>query len=320
MRVLVTGGTGFVGRHVVAHLMADGFRVRILSRNPKKDALEPEGAEFVAGDAAENIPAEYLDDVSAVVHLVGIISERGGNTFQRAHPLATANAVRAATGSSVRRFIHLTALGTRPHAASQYHRSKWDAEEIVRTSGLDWTILRPSLIFGPGCGFVTEFASMMRGPRMLLQMGVVPCFGDGETLFQPIGVGDVAHCVSAALRGAGVGQTAALAGRDRVALKDMLLSIARNLGRRPTWIKASPELYPLIIPWALATRTKPLIVAMPPPIPRSLGWLMGHLPNPPFTLDQAIMLEEDNVADYTPAARLFQFEPRPFSEILAESL
>lgn len=319
----MTGGTGFVGRHVVARLRAAGFAVRALARDPARAAANAElsGAELVAGDAAEDIPEGCMDGISSVVHLVGIIAERGDNTFERAHVRATANAVAAARRAGVGRFIHLTALGTRPHARSAYHRTKWRAEEIVRGSGLGWTILRPSLILGRGCGFVGEFASMMRGPRLLLQMGVVPCFGDGNTLFQPIGVGDVAHCVARSIpSGDAIGRTLALCGRERVSLRDMLLGIARGLGHRPTWVCESPEFYPFLIPWAIATRPKPLIVAIPFPFARAMGWALGHLPNAPFTLDQAIMLEEDNVADAEPAMRLFGFEPKPFAEILADSL
>jgi len=322
IRVLVTGGTGFVGRHVVARLRSDGFTVRVLARDPRRASKNEifRDVEFVAGDAGEHIPPSSMDGVSAVVHLVGIIAERGDNTFERAHPVATANAIEAARRSSCKRFIHLTALGTRPHAASAYHRTKWRAEEIVRASGLDWTILRPSLIFGPGCGFVGEFASMMRGRRLALQMGVIPCFGDGSTLFQPIAAADVAHCVSRALGGAARGETVSLCGPDTVSFKDLLLAIARGLGRRPTWIQAPPELYPLLIPWAMLTKPKPLVVAMPPPIPRAMGWLLGHLKNPPFTLDQAIMLEENNIADPGPAARLFDLKATPLAEMLSESL
>ncbi len=322
-RVLVTGGTGFLGRHVVARLRDSGFAVRVLSRAPARAAADAglPGVERVAGDAAESIPDGCMDGVSAVVHLVGIIAERGKNTFERAHVRATANAIAAARRAGVGRFVHLTALGTRPHARSAYHRTKWLAEEIVRASGLDWTILRPSLILGRGCGFVDEFAAMMRGRRLLLQMGVVPCFGDGGTLFQPIAATDVAHCIARAIPSAdAVGRTLPLCGRERVALKDILLGIARGLGRRPTWLNESPELYPFLIPWKLATRPRPLIVAIPFPIARALGWTLGHLPNPPFTLDQAIMLEEDNIGDPEPAVRLFGFEPKPFAASLAESL
>ncbi|MCC6355434.1 MAG: NAD(P)H-binding protein [Verrucomicrobiae bacterium] len=322
-RVLVTGGTGFVGRHVVARLRASGFAVRVLARDPSRVAATPglAGAELVAGDASDGIPDACMRDVAAVVHLVGIIAERGQNTFERAHVRATANAVAAARSAGVGRFIHLTALGTRPNARSAYHRTKWLAEDAVRASGLDWTILRPSLILGRGCGFVGEFASMMRGRRLVLQGGVVPCFGDGGTLFQPISVGDVAHCVARAIANPeAVGQAIALCGNERVSLKDMLLGIARGLGRNPTWISDSPALYPFLVPWAMLTRPKPLVVAIPFSIARALGWALGHLPDPPFTLDQAIMLEEDNTADPEPAKRLFGFEPVPFPEMLADSL
>ena len=103
--------------------------------------------------------------MEAVVHLVGIISEVGQNTFENVHPRGTENIVAAARAADVTRFIHMSALGTRPNAASRYHQSKWAAEEIVRRSGLAWTIFRPSIIYGPGDGFVNLFARMSRLDR-----------------------------------------------------------------------------------------------------------------------------------------------------------
>ena len=88
-----------------------------------------------------------LNGVDAVVHLVGIISEVGQNTFENVHTRGTENIVAVARAAGMKRFIHMSALGTRPNAASRYHQSKWAAEEIVRQSGLAWTIFRPSIIF-----------------------------------------------------------------------------------------------------------------------------------------------------------------------------
>src|ERR1051326_6170954 len=167
MKVLVTGATGFVGHAVALAVHRAGHSLRILVRNPGAQKVQ----ELVAATASEIHLGDVLDTTSlegmligidAIIHLVGIISEFGRYTFENIHTEGTRNVVQGAQQYGVRRFIQMSALGTRPGAASRYHQTKWAAEEIVRESGLAFTIFRPSLIYGPQDHFVNLFARIAR--------------------------------------------------------------------------------------------------------------------------------------------------------------
>ena len=191
MKVLVTGATGFVGREIVRQLHAAGHTIRILARSPHsprvQEAVSRCGAEVHPGDVLDAASLDgALNGMDAVIHLVGIISEVGESTFENVHTRGTGNMVAAARQAGVRRFVHMSALGTRPNAVSRYHQTKWAAEELVRHSGLDFTIFRPSLIYGPEDQFVNLFA------RMIRLSPVVPLMGSPRARFQPVPVETVA--------------------------------------------------------------------------------------------------------------------------------
>ena len=136
MRVFLTGASGFVGREVLRQLLAAGHSVRVLSRRPQAGSARAD-TEVHVGDVTNAASlARGLASMDAVVHLVGIISEVGANTFENVHTRGTENILAAAREAGVKRFVHMSALGTRPDARSRYHQSKWAAEELVRKSGL----------------------------------------------------------------------------------------------------------------------------------------------------------------------------------------
>lgn len=295
MKVLVTGGSGFVGREITRQLLAGGHEVRILARG--KHAVSGT-QESVRGSVLE--PSTLKNACSgcdAVIHLVGIISEVREQTFERVHVDGTRNVVAAAIGSGIRRFVHMSALGTRPKAASRYHCSKWDAEELVRNSGLEWTIFRPSLIYGPGDGFVGLFARLSRWSPVL------PVIGHGLGLLQPVPVAEVAHCFARALSTPGAaGQTLDLCGPEPLPFVAVLDAILAATGRR-RWKVHLP------LPVA-RLQARFLEFAFP----RFLGTA------PPLNRDQILMLGEDNVGDPTAAAELFGYEPAPFEGALRKLL
>ena len=143
MKVIVAGGTGFLGRHVTAALHAAGYRAVLLARGTREPALA-DGVEVVRCDVgAGPIPLEPLRGSDAIINLVGIKREEGQQTFARVHVDATRHLLAAAKALGLRRFVHVSVVCSRPDARSAYHDTKWQAEQLVRASGLDFTILKP---------------------------------------------------------------------------------------------------------------------------------------------------------------------------------
>ena len=276
-RALLTGARGFVGREVRRQLLEKGWEVVAISRHQRSDESHP-GVIQVAADVADEGWQRWCGGCSAAIHLVGIIREvpRQGVTFDRAHRLATERVISACREIGIRRIVHMSALGTRAAASTAYHRTKWQAEEAVRASGLEWTILRPSLIFGPGDGFTSALVPVVK------RFPVVPVFGSGAYAMQPVAIAEVARCFVAALDDpAAVGQTCELGGPEALAFDEVLRRIARALGVRRT------------------------LVHVPLGIARFIVSVLQHFPDAPITPDQLTMLLEGSTCNTTAAARLF---------------
>ena len=294
--VFVTGATGFVGHALLQRLCAAGHVVRCLVRRGSEGRLRGLGAiARIEGDVLTRRGLEEdMAGCDAVIHLVGIIREhRAANvTFERVHVEGTQNVLEAAKAAGVQRYLHMSALGTRPGAASRYHRTKWAAEEAVRASGLGWTIFRPSIIYGRGDGFVTLLASMVR------RLPIVPVIGSGRQRLQPIGVEQVAAGFAEALeRPATIKQTYEVGGPEAVTMLELLDLIGRALGRR--------RVRKVHVPLRAMT-----------PVAR----LLHPLPGFPVTPDQLLMLGEDSVCDPRPFFDAFQLEPVPLATGLERML
>jgi uncharacterized protein YbjT (DUF2867 family) len=285
--VFVTGATGFVGRVVIHALRAEGFKVRCLvRRGSEHDLRGQEAIERVEGDVlVRQSLDEGMGGCDAVVHLVGIIREhrRRGITFERLHVDATLNVLGAATAAGVRRYLHMSALGASASARSQYHQTKWLAEEAVRASALPWTIFRPSIIYGKGDAFVSMLAGMIR------RLPVVPVIGEGRQKLQPIVVEQVAEAFQRALsRPETIKQIYDVGGPDAVTIVELLDAIGLALGRR--------HVRKVHLPIALM---------------RTLAVGLQTIPAFPLTTDQIAMLGEDNTCDPTPFFRAFKLTPVP---------
>jgi NADH dehydrogenase len=302
MRVLVTGATGFVGREVVKRLREARHEVRIVVRNERAPAVAGLVSEFkvevVRGDMLkpDSLRAVALG-VEAAIHLVGIISECGKSTFENVHAGATRTLVAMAQLGQVKRFVQMSALGTRAGAVSRYHQTKWEAEEAVRNSGLDYTILRPSLIYGPEDHFVNLYAGMIRW------LPVVPLLGGRQTLFQPVNVSQVAAAIVGSLGHSGaLGQTFEICGPERMTLAEIIARILVAMDRRRMVLR---------IPDGLARFQAGL-----------LEWVFPRLLRrpPPLNRDQLLMLQEDNIGDGKPADEIFGLKHPGFLQGITEYL
>lgn len=319
--IVVTGGTGFVGREVCRRLAAQGIPVRAVARHAPTQPL-PDGVTFFPADVTRAISLrEAMDGAKAVIHTVGIIREKGEATFDRIHRHATAETVAAAHRARVPRFILVSALGARPTSASRYQQTKAVAEEIVRQSGLAFTILRPSVVYGPGDQFTNFLAQWMRPPFSWLTGGFLGIPGGDSVNLCPASVGEVAEAVVRSLgQERALGQTFDLAGPS-VSLKELALEIARAMGLRPTWVEQPPDVFTAMVPWLWLTASKPVLHPIPLPLCRIVAAVAERvLPNPPLTTDQVVMLEEGQFGDPKPAVEILGFSPGPLAAGLAAYL
>lgn len=301
MRVLVTGGTGFVGTHVVNRLLQRGHAVAVLARNPRKTVNRyNRPVETVAGDVLD--PASMARAAAgreAVVHLVGIIHERGPQSFDRMHREATENVVAAAEGAGARRYLHMSAMGSFEDSPSEYGRSKAAGERAARASRLDWTVFRPSIIFGPGDGFVSLLAPIVkRNP------GFIPVIGPGTTKFQPVSIHDVARVFAEALeKPETVGRVFEVGGPEVLTLNDIYRQIAVAVGKPGKPLIHFPLWYGRLLAAAFE-------------------WLArkGLFTDPPLTRDQLRSLSRDNAADVSETVAVFGDSWRSFAPGLREYL
>ena len=194
-RVVVLGGSGFVGRHLVAQLSAAGHEVVVPTRRREqaKHLILLPTVEVVEADLFDKAAlARMIAGATAVVNLIGILNESGRDTFARVHVELARNLTAACAAAGTRRLVQMSALNADPSGPSRYLRTKGAAEAIVKMSQLDWTIFRPSVIFGPEDAFLNLFARIAK-------LFPVIALAASETRFQPVYVGDVATCMARAL-------------------------------------------------------------------------------------------------------------------------
>ena len=272
------------------------LQVRCLVRQgSERDLRGLEAIQRVEGDVlAPQTLEEGIGGCDAVVHLVGIIREHRARrvTFERVHVEGTLNVLAAAAAANVRRYLHMSALGTSATARSRYHHTKWLAEEAVRASVLPWTIFRPSVIYGKGDGLVSMLAQMVE------KLPVVPVIGEGRQKLQPVPVEQVAEGFRRALtRPEAVKQTYEVGGPDAVSLVDLIDAIGKALGH---------------------ARVRK--IHLPIGLMRIAAGILQAVPSFPLTTDQIAMLETDNTCDPTPFFRTFGLTPIPLQTGLARML
>jgi NADH dehydrogenase len=361
--ILVTGGTGFVGQEVVKKLLSLGYKVRLLVRNPRRArqfADHPQ-VEVVQGDLLRpETLSSVMTDVQAVIHLVGILVETPTTSYRQAHVEATRNLLAFAHAAGVTRWLQMSAAGTRPYASSQYHLTKWQAEELVRQSEFDWTILRPSLIYGydERDRLLNMLRRMLSWPFDFMLLYSFPLLDGGRPLIQPVSVREVAHCFAHGLsKNESIGRIFELVGPVPLSWREMVGKVATALGksvvyeeiplmlilRKMLWI--SVLLIPIMIVaglimgelslakaeigaalWAVllivAYRWRQLILFNVPGEPLRIitEGLDSFLPQGLRFGGLLKMAGEDNIGDSRPAAEIFDYEPESFDRGLRQIL
>ena len=271
MKVLVAGGTGFIGSYLCRTLADSGHEVTALSRSASDT---PAGVDAAVGDVTDyDSIADAADGQDAVVNLVALsplFEPKGGNVMHdRIHRGGTKNLVRAAEEGGVGRFVQLSALGADPNGATAYIRAKGEAEGIVRGSDLGHTIIRPSVVFGDGGEFVS-FTKRLKG---MFAPGVplYPLPGGGKTRFQPIHVEDLVPMLVTALEAdEHVGETYEIGGPERLTLREVTNLVYDAEQRGVT------------------------IIPLPMPLARIGLSVLGAVPGFPMGSDQYRSLQFDN--------------------------
>ncbi|HEV8535172.1 MAG TPA: NAD(P)H-binding protein [Candidatus Limnocylindria bacterium] len=240
MRVAVTGGTGFVGRYLARALPADGHEVVLVARGVDRrgTSILASGARFVAASTEDaGSLRRAFDGRDAVAHFAGINREIGAQTYERVHVRGTQAVVDAARATGARKLVYLSFLRARPTCGSAYHESKWAAEEIVRASGIDHTILKSGVINGRGDHLLDHVS------RALYTFPFFPRVGRGPTRLRPVYVGDVVRLERAALVDQRLSRrTLAVLGPEELPAGDAIRRIAAAVGREvvvvpaPVWV------------------------------------------------------------------------------------
>ena len=286
-RVVVLGGSGFVGRHVVARLAALGINVVVPTRRREaaKHLILLPTVEVLERDIHEPVALDRLfEDAVAVVNLVGILHETGRNTFERVHVELTRKVIAACTARGVPRLLHMSALGAAADAPSKYLQSKAAAEAMVAASGLRWTTFRPSIIFGREDSFLNMFARLTR------MLPIVP-LASAAAKFQPVYVGDVAHC--------------------------FVQSMSDDITHLARYDLCGPKVYTLrqLVAYVgdVTGAVRP-IVSLGPALSRLQATTLEHLPGKLMTRDNLLSMRKDNVCD-CPFPAVFGIAPTALEAI-----
>ncbi len=287
--ILVTGGAGYIGSHLVRRLAAAGESVRALVRDRAK--VEREGRlreldlEIVEGDVcAPASLVSVMEGVRTVIHTVAIAIEKGGLRYEETNFHGTVNVVDAAKSAGIRRFIHLSQLGADPNLPYRFLASKGRAQAYVAASGLDWTSFRPSVVWGPEDEFANTFARLVPFTPLIF-----PIVGDETSRFEPVWVEDLATSVLKVLGDSSTfGQQYELGGPEVLTLEQIERRTLQALGARRRFVRFPLPLIRLVV--ALIE-----LILPSPPVTRSLLELLA-IPN---------VTERNSLSRFVPQPRAF---------------
>ena len=295
--ILITGATGYVGRHLVIRLAAQGERPRCLVRemNRAKRILPVDKVELVQG--ATTSPASLdaaVQGVDTIVHAAFLTADRKqstGNEYEKTNVQGTANLIKAAKQAGVKRIIEISGLGTRPDKPGSYMQGRYLAEKMLKESGLDWTIIQPSVLFGKNAPFIKGLADLIRTSP------IVPLIGGGKIMFQPIYVEDVVTVIIKVLEDPlnNTNKTYTIGGPAYYSFTQIIDALLQAMHKQR--IKA-PAPTPLVCVGAAV--------------------MEAVLPRPPLTKAAMTLFTFDNTTDLQSVERDFGFTPLSFTTYLKE--
>jgi len=295
--ILITGATGYIGSHLVARLVAQGERPRCLARSKERAAaiLPVDKIDIALGDTIRpETLAAAVQGVDTIVHTAFITADRkqsAGNSYEKTNVQGTANLIKAAQAAGVRRVIELSGLGTKPDKPGSYMQGRYMAEKMLKESGLQWTIIQPSVLFGKDAPFVKGLSDLIRTSP------VIPLIGGGTIRFQPIYVEDVVTIIVKVLE-------------------------TPEQSANKTYIIGGPAYYTFtdIINALLRTMHKTRIKA-PAPMPlvgMGAAMMEAVFPKPPLTRAAMTLFTFDNTTDLHSVERDFGFTPTSFTDYLQQ--
>lgn len=297
--ILVVGGTGFVGSAIVRELARRGKETAVLTRSASRARQRLAGvADAREGDVRDpstlGAAMAGVDTVIGCQQFAGFPMENPGKgqTFEEVDAKGTENAVEAAKAAGVERYVYLSGAGAAPDAKQHWFRAKWRAEEAVRNSGMKYTILRPSWIFGPDDAALNRFLNMSRF------LPFVPLLGNpGKQRVQPVFIDDVANVVAESLDSpAAENQTFEVGGPEVLTMSEVVRTALEVQGR------------------------KRLLVAAPAPVMKAVASVAQFLPGPPLTPDSIDFITEDALGDPTEVQKALGVQMTPVREALESYL
>ncbi len=294
MNILLTGASGFIGSHLLRALVAAGHTVSACVRNPAAAVKHFPGPEYITCDFSHDMTSEQwrqrLSGIDIVINAVGIIRETRNQRFNILHRDAPIALFQAASETGVKRIIQISALGADASAKSHYHLSKRTADDYLAELPLEWVILRPSIVYGPGAKSMGLF-------RALSALPLTPLVADGEQPVQPIHIDDLVHAVMHCLENdTCIRKRIDLVGPQPITMRELLQ-------RQRNWLGLG-KIRTLSVPYRLSL---------------NLASLGGFLGNAPINREAVEMLQRGNIGDVTPFIEQFGFTPRSMVNVIADS-
>lgn len=255
MQIALTGGTGFVGSHLVEYLQNEGHELVLLARGrdePNAELLDREGVTFVQGSVTDTATLEEaFTNCDSVAHLAGINFERGDQTYAAVHVEGTRSVIDAATAAGVDRLTLMSYLRARPGTGCGYHESKWRAEELVRNAPIDSTVLKAGVLYGPGDRMLWAIA------RALATAPLFPRIGFEKRELRPVAIADLIAILGPATTGKAVTDTTVpVVGPETVTVTELVKRVGAVMNRRPWFVPAPVPLLATgatLQEWLLAT-------------------------------------------------------------------